>query len=90
MRLNKFALVLATLAFAAPVLARDFTSSDIYPSDYPTVRAVVYMGDLMRERSGGRLILSNPGADDQGKRKLHAGRVAQWHARHGPESISPR
>ncbi len=65
MRLNKFALVLATLAFAAPVLARDFTSSDIYPSDYPTVRAVVYMGDLMRERSGGRLILSKPGADDQ-------------------------
>ncbi len=58
MRLNKFALTLATLAFAFPVLARDFNSSDIYPSDYPTVRAVAYMGDLMRERSGGRLILS--------------------------------
>lgn len=65
MRLSNLAVFLATLAFGTSVLARDFTSSDIYPSDYPTVRAVAYMGDLMRERSGGRLILSNLGADDQ-------------------------
>lgn len=65
MRLSNLAVFLVALAFGTSVLARDFTSSDIYPSDYPTVRAVAYMGDLMRERSGGRLILSNLGADDQ-------------------------
>jgi TRAP-type C4-dicarboxylate transport system substrate-binding protein len=75
MRLRKFALVLATLAIAFPVLARDFISSDIYPSDYPTVRAVAYMGDLMRERSGGRLILSNLGADDQESESFTLGQL---------------
>ncbi|TBR30004.1 MAG: TRAP transporter substrate-binding protein [Reyranella sp.] len=44
--------------------ARDFTSSDILPAGYPTVRAVAYMADLMRERSSGRLNLSDLGADD--------------------------
>lgn len=65
MRIVEIAVFLIALAFGSTVLARDFTSSDIFPSDYPTVRAVAYMGDLMRGRSGGRLILSNLGAGDQ-------------------------
>lgn len=65
MRLIKLAILLTGAALAGPAGARDFTSSDIYPSDYPTVRAVAHMADLMRERSGGRLTLSTLGADDQ-------------------------
>lgn len=65
MRLVKLAVWLVAAALAFPAFARDLTSSDIYPSDYPTVRAVAYMADLMRERSGGRLVLSNLGAHDQ-------------------------
>jgi tripartite ATP-independent transporter DctP family solute receptor len=30
-------------------------SADIHPPTYPTVQAVTYMGDLLKERSGGRI-----------------------------------
>ena len=45
----------ALLAAAAPTQARDFRSSDVHPADYPTVKAVEYMGQLLKERSGGKL-----------------------------------
>ena len=35
--------------------ARDFRSSDVHPSDYPTVEAVKYMGKLLSEQTKGRL-----------------------------------
>lgn len=65
MRVFKLAVVLAGLILGPPAGARDFTSSDIFPASFPTVRAVAHMADLMRERSGGRLNLSNLGADDR-------------------------
>ena len=65
MRVFGSAVLFAALMIALPAGAREFSSSDIYASSYPTVRAVAYMADLMRERSGGRLNLSNLGADDR-------------------------
>ncbi len=65
MRVVALTVSLITAALVYPACARDLTSSDIYPSDYPTVRAMAHMADLMRERSGGRLVLSNLGANDQ-------------------------
>lgn len=65
MRHVRLAVWLIAAVLGSPAIARDFTSSDIYPSDYPTVRAVSRMAELMRERSGGRLILANLGASDQ-------------------------
>jgi len=35
--------------------SRPLLSSDTHPPDYPTVRAVEYMANLLREESGGRL-----------------------------------
>ena len=32
-------------------------SADIHPDGYPTVDAVKYMGDLVKERSGGRIAI---------------------------------
>jgi tripartite ATP-independent transporter DctP family solute receptor len=43
----------ALVAVAAQ--AREFRSTDIQPGDYPTVEAVRYMGQLLGERSNGRL-----------------------------------
>jgi tripartite ATP-independent transporter DctP family solute receptor len=40
-------------AFAADAVV--FRSADIHPDGYPTVEAVRYMGELLKERSGGRL-----------------------------------
>jgi len=64
MRIVELAAILAVLTSGGTSLAREIVSSDIYPSSYPTVRAAAYMGDLIRERSGNRLVLSNLGAGD--------------------------
>lgn len=44
---------------AAPVAtvahAADFRSADIHPEDYPTVLAVRHMGELLKQRTNGRL-----------------------------------
>jgi tripartite ATP-independent transporter DctP family solute receptor len=47
----------ATTAMATGAMACEITlrSSDTHPEGYPTVAAVEYMGDLLEERSGGRL-----------------------------------
>ncbi len=65
MRFILLAIILAALAPGPSAIARDIVSSDIYPSSYPTARAMAYMGDLLRERSGNRLVLSHLGAGDQ-------------------------
>ncbi|WP_446718144.1 TRAP transporter substrate-binding protein [Cupriavidus sp. OTU4054] len=46
--------VMATLAIPA-AQAADFRSADIHPEDYPTVLAVRHMGELLKQRSNGRL-----------------------------------
>jgi tripartite ATP-independent transporter DctP family solute receptor len=43
------------LALALPVSARDFRSAEVHPADYPTTKAVEYMGQLLKERSDGKL-----------------------------------
>lgn len=44
-----------TVAGCGDAGSRPFLSSDTHPSDYPTVQAVRFMGETLRERSGGRL-----------------------------------
>jgi tripartite ATP-independent transporter DctP family solute receptor len=43
------------LALAGSTFARDFRSSDIHPTDYPTVEAVRQMGTALKEQSKGKL-----------------------------------
>jgi len=40
--------------FAGAASAKEFRSSDVHPMDYPTVTAVVQMGKLINERTGGK------------------------------------
>ncbi|HET6220516.1 MAG TPA: TRAP transporter substrate-binding protein, partial [Dongiaceae bacterium] len=56
MRLSKILIgSLAAAAFAMGTAhAKEFRSSDVHPLDYPTVQAVMYMGKLISERSGGK------------------------------------
>src|SRR5262245_27516589 len=44
----------ACLAMAAPATARDFRAADTQTEDYPTVQALVFMDQLVNERTGGR------------------------------------
>jgi tripartite ATP-independent transporter DctP family solute receptor len=48
-------LLTACMALALPAQARDFRSAEVHPADYPTTKAVEYMGQLLEERSGGKL-----------------------------------
>ncbi|KAA9009521.1 TRAP transporter substrate-binding protein [Histidinibacterium aquaticum] len=51
--------LLASVAFAGAAAAQDcevtFRSSDTHPDGYPTVEAVKHMGELLQERSDGRI-----------------------------------
>jgi len=53
------ALVVALLLAVAStgVFAREFRAADTQNEDYPTVQALRYMGHLIEERSGGRLLI---------------------------------
>ncbi|HEX2137428.1 MAG TPA: TRAP transporter substrate-binding protein [Microvirga sp.] len=44
----------ACIAAALPGQAREFRSAEVHPADYPTTKAVEYMGQLLKERSGGK------------------------------------
>src|SRR5215212_11860433 len=44
----------ACIALCFPVQARDFRSADVHPADYPTVEAVKFMGNQLKEQSNGR------------------------------------
>ncbi len=48
------AIVVALLTGVGALQAREFRSSDVHPTDYPTVEAVRRMGQLLKEQSGGR------------------------------------
>nr|WP_238261189.1 TRAP transporter substrate-binding protein [Cupriavidus pauculus] len=43
------------VALPVGVHAAEFRSADIHPDDYPTVQAVRYMGDLLKQRSNGKM-----------------------------------
>lgn len=54
------AALLASVAFAGAALAEcevTLRSSDTHPDGYPTVDAVKHMGDLLKERSAGRICI---------------------------------
>ena len=42
------------LAICAPAAAKEFRSSDVHPEDYPTVMAVKYMSDIIKQKTGGK------------------------------------
>lgn len=57
-------LLIATLG-AAPAMAREFRTADIYPPDSPTVQALAYMGTIVERQSYGRLLVKPPGEADR-------------------------
>lgn len=60
MRASKLAIALLALGLIGTVSAQEkiqFKSADIHPDDYPTVRGVKHMGELLAQRTNGRLSL---------------------------------
>jgi len=53
-RLNCIAAALAMAAVCVPATAKEFRSSDVHPEDYPTVMAVKYMSDIIKQKTGGK------------------------------------
>ena len=57
MKLNTAKLTIAAaIALALPlsVGAKEFRSSDVHPDDYPTVMAVKFMSDIIKQKTGGK------------------------------------
>jgi tripartite ATP-independent transporter DctP family solute receptor len=47
-------LAAAVLAIAGSSFAREYRSADVHPEDYPTVMAVKFMSDIIKQKSGGK------------------------------------
>ena len=54
MQFTRIAAALAIAALALPLSAKEFRSSDVHPEDYPTVMAVKYMSDIIKQKTGGK------------------------------------
>jgi TRAP-type C4-dicarboxylate transport system substrate-binding protein len=56
LRIRKTAALVAAalLALAAPAMARDFRSADVHAKDYPTNRAVMFMGEQLSKATNGK------------------------------------
>jgi tripartite ATP-independent transporter DctP family solute receptor len=54
-RTIKLVVALCLTAASTGVFAREFRAADTQNEDYPTVQALGYLGNMVRERSGGRL-----------------------------------
>ena len=54
MRLTCLAAALCAAAITMPAAAKEFRSSDVHPDDYPTVMAVKYMSDIIKQKTGGK------------------------------------
>jgi len=52
--MSRLAAALAAAAIALPATAKEFRSSDVHPEDYPTVMAVKFMSDYLKEKTGGK------------------------------------
>ena len=46
--------VAAALAIPATSFAKEFRSADVHPEDYPTVMAVKFMSDIIKQKTGGK------------------------------------
>lgn len=53
--MTKALVAAVAIALAGAVQARDFRSSDTHPADYPTVLGVKFMGERLKELSGGKM-----------------------------------
>ena len=69
------------LAGIATVQALELRSADIHPKDYPTVKAVEYMGDVLKKKSDGRITVkvfsgSALGSEDDSIEQVKLGALA--------------
>ena len=53
-RLTRLAAALCAAAITLPAAAKEFRSADVHPEDYPTVMAVKFMSDYIKQKSGGK------------------------------------
>ena len=58
-----------TAAMSGAVGAKEFRSADVHPADYPTVKAVEYLGKLVAERTGAQFSVKVFGQSTLGSEK---------------------
>lgn len=82
---SRFGPIVAAAMFAFAGMgnaqALELRSADIHPSDYPTVKAVEYMGELIKKKSDGRITVkvfsgSKLGSEDDSIEQVKLGALA--------------
>jgi tripartite ATP-independent transporter DctP family solute receptor len=73
-RIGRASLALLVVGVASAAEARQFRSDDVQAADSPTVRAVAYMGELLQQRTDGRLGI-DIGPNDKDSENFTVGQV---------------
>ena len=73
-RICRASLALLAIGLASTAQARQFRSDDVQAADSPTVRAVTYMGDVLQQRTSGRLGI-DIGPSDKDSENFTVGQV---------------
>jgi tripartite ATP-independent transporter DctP family solute receptor len=74
LRIGRAVFALLAIGLASAAQGRQFRSDDVQAVDSPTVRAVAYMGDLLKERTHGRLGI-DVGPSDKDSENFTVGQV---------------
>ncbi|MEO8344190.1 MAG: TRAP transporter substrate-binding protein DctP, partial [Betaproteobacteria bacterium] len=54
LHLTCIAAALAAAALTLPAAAKEYRSADVHPEDYPTVMAVKFMSDYIKQKTNGK------------------------------------
>src|SRR5262249_51414368 len=73
-RIGRASLALLVVALASTTHARQFRSDDVQAADSPTVRAVAYMGEVLKQRTNGHLGI-DIGPNDRDSENFTVGQV---------------
>ena len=60
-RIMTLVVALSLTAAATSAFAREFRAADTQNEEYPTVQALLYMGSLIAERTGGKIFFPATG-----------------------------
>ena len=69
------AAAIAAAFICLPAAAKEYRSADVHPEDYPTVMAVKFMSDYIKQKTGGGKKGKAPG-----RPKRPGGKSTQQHA----------
>ena len=70
-KLTRIAAAMAAAFMCLPAVAKEYRSADVHPEDYPTVMAVKFMSDYIKQKTNGKDTIKVYTGNQLGGEKRH-------------------